>query len=115
MPFAPISLTVPTAATFNAAGTGKYALSTVTFGQPNNLLLVTGAKRNKSGLTTAQISRTIQKDVVVGTATVRKSMTVRLVLEVQDGFTTTEIDNSLRQIDEFASVANLERILQGEA
>lgn len=115
MPFAPISLTVPSAATFNAAGTGKYSLSTVTFGQPGNWFLINGAKRSKSGLTTAQVSRTIEKDVVVGSSTVRRKCNIRLQIEVADGFTTAEIDNALRQIDEFVSVANLERVLAGEA
>jgi len=115
MSFHPIALTLPTATTWNESGAGRYMLSTVTFGNPLNYINVSpGTRSSKVARTNAAITRFMQKDVTVGTVTTRRTMSMQLVLQVDDGFTSLELDNSLIQLNEFVTVASLDRILNGE-
>lgn len=89
--------------------------STVTFGGASNYIQISGGKRNsKTGITSASISRIMQKDITVGSVTERRSLSCQLVIQAADGFTTTEVDALVLTISDFVTTANLERILQGE-
>lgn len=115
MSFHPISLTLPTATVWNESGPGKYMLSTVTFGSPADYISINpGSRSNKQARTNAAVSRLMQKDVTVNSVTSRRTMSMQLVLQIDDGFTATELDNSLIQLNEFVTVASLNRILNGE-
>jgi hypothetical protein len=112
MSFHPISVSTKT---WNEVAPGKYMDSTVTFGDPANYIQISGGKRNsKTGITTASTSRVMQKDVTVGADTVRRTLSVQCVVQVQDGFTTTEVDSTLLTLSDLFTVAFLERLLQGE-
>lgn len=114
MPFSPI---VVNTKTFNQAGDGRYMRSTVSFGQPSDLLIVKGGTLNKDkqNITTA-VTRALEKDVTVGTVTSRRVMTVQLVITAPTGgFTTSEIDACASDISEFLTTATLDRLLAGES
>lgn len=112
MSFHPISVSTKT---WNESGPGKYMDSTVTFGNPANYIQISGGKRNSKTLsTTTAISRVLQKDITVASVTKRYTASVQLVIQAPDGFTTTELDAMVLSISDFITVANLERMLQGE-
>lgn len=112
MSFHPITVN---SKTFNQAGDGKYMLSTVSFGQPLNYFKISGGSRNsKSGVTSAAISRVLEKDVVVDGRTIRRNMTVQVIVQLSDGFTSAEADTVLGDIDGFIAIGVLDRILNGE-
>lgn len=114
MPFGTITVNTKT---FNQQGEGRYGLSTLTFGNPANYFTVKGGQLNKDRTTvTGAVSRVFQKDVTVGSATERLSASVQLVISVpRQGFTSTEIDVLVSDINEFITSANLDRVLSGES
>lgn len=112
MSFHPISVSTKT---WNEVSPGKYMDSAVTFGQPGNYIQISGGKLNsKTGLTTAAVSRIMQKDVTVGTATSRNTASVQSIIQIPSGFTTAEIDAMLLTLSDLVSATFLERLLQGE-
>ncbi len=114
MPFGTISVN---SKSFLPQGEGRYGLSTLTFGDPANYFTVRGGQLNKDrSAYTAAVTRTLQKDVTIGSATQRLSASVQLVISVpKQGFTSTEIDVLASDISEFLTGAVLDRILTGEA
>ena len=112
MSFHPISVSTKT---WNEVGPGKYMDSAVTFGAPANYIQISGGRRNtKSGLTSAAVSRIQQKDITIGTVTDRKTASVQCVIQIPDGFTTTEVDAMFLTLSDLLTVAFAERLLQGE-
>lgn len=113
MSFHPITVS---GKTWHEAGPGRYMDSTVTFGSPLNYIQISGGKRSvKSGITTVAVSRVLQKDIPLPTgSSQRKSASVQLVIQVPDGFTTSELDGMADTISSFLTVPTLERLLQGD-
>lgn len=114
MPFGSITVN---AKTYEPRVPGFYVLSTVSFGQPTNEFRLKGATQSsKDGLTRASITRVLEKDVVVGTQTVRKQAIVTLTIATPTAdFTTSEIDAMISDQSEFATGSTLSRLLQGES
>lgn len=120
MAFVTISNTVPAAATFNQAGTGKYVLSTSVFGGLQSYYLIAPAKKIKS-LTgqadyalTMGVTRYAEADVVVNGVTRRIAGRVRTIIEVDNGYDLNGVDAMVRQSDEFITLANMNRMANGE-
>lgn len=112
MSFHPITVSTKT---WNEVGPGKYMDSAVTFGGAPNYILISGGKRNsKTGVTTAAVSRIMAKDITVGAVTTRSSASVQLVVQVPEGFTTSEVDAMILTISDLVTTAFAERLLQGE-
>lgn len=119
MSFSTISNTVPSAVTFNQAGTGKYIATTMTYGGPQNFYLLSPARNIKplAGGARAKsigISRYTEADVVINGVTVRLGCRARVILEIDEGCPLSSADSILRQIDEFTTETNLNRMLAGE-
>jgi hypothetical protein len=114
MPFGTISVN---SKTFNQQGEGRYGLSTLTFGDPANYFTVKGGQLNKDRTTvTGAVSRVLQKDVTIGSATQRLNASVQLVISVpKQGFTSTEVDDLTSDINAFVTGAILDRLLSGES
>jgi hypothetical protein len=114
MPFAPITVNTKT---FNSAGDGRYSLSTVTFGNPGNFFTIKGASINRDKMNyTAAISRVLEKDVTVNSIVSRMSASVQLIITVpKQGFTSTDIDSLVSDIDSFVTSGVIDRILAGES
>jgi len=112
MSFHPISVSTKT---WNEVAPGRYMDSTVTFGTPQNYIQISGGKLNsKTGITTAAVSRIMQKDVTVGAVTTRQTCSVQTVIQIPSGFTTAEIDSMFLSLSDLLTVAFAERLLQGE-
>lgn len=119
MSFNQIVNTVPSATTFNSAGTGRYVDSTVVFGGPQNYFLLSPARKTKpvSGGDAAYVcgvTRYIEVDTTSNGVVKRLGGRVRTIIELDDGFPLSGIDAAQRQTDEFITVTNLNRMLNGE-
>lgn len=115
MGFNSIVNTVPVAATFNSAGTGKYVKSTVAFGGPTDLYQIAPARKvkGKTDVFTTSIMRFFETaPAVAGDPRPYCRMTV--TIEVHKDVPLSAVDDALRQLDEFTSSANLTRIYNGE-
>lgn len=113
MSFAP-SITIG-AQVFNSVGAGRYLLSTVSFGQPQNSVLIKPGSLNRSGKATSlAVTRRLEKDVTVGSVIERRLCDVQLVITTAAGFTVTEMDTLLSEISTFIDATTLNRILNGE-
>lgn len=113
MPFSPIAVN---SQTFNQAGSGRYMLSTVTFGAPLNYVNVKGGALNpKSGITTGSVSRVVQKDVTVDGKTVRQQLSIQLIVQTQSGFTAAEIDAGTSDLNGLVDATFINRWLNGES
>lgn len=114
MPFSPISVNTKT---FNQAGDGRYMLSTVSFGQPQNYFSVKGGSRTRDGRAfSAAVSRILEKDVTVNGVTQRLSASVQLVIiSPTTGFTSSELDGMISDIDLFITSGVLDRVMSGES
>lgn len=104
--------------TFNPAGPGRYSLSTVTFGDPQNQVVLSGGALNKkTGLTTASFTRQVEKDIQDATdqlaEAVRRKLTVQLVVQTPYGFTPAEIAAVISGLGSLAQGAVLDQVLQG--
>lgn len=112
MSFHPISVSTKT---WNEVGPGRYMDSAVTYGSPANYIQISGGARNsKTSVTTAAISRVMQRDVTVGTVTTRNQASVQLVIQVGPGFTSADVDAMCSTISDFLTSAVLDRVLLGE-
>lgn len=110
MTFHPLSIG---SESFNQVGPGKYMKSTVTFGSPKDYIQIKGGTYNrKTGVTTASVSRQVEKHV--DSESEADLASVQVVIQVPGSFTTSEIDNILLSLSDFLEVASLERLLQGE-
>lgn len=114
MPFAPI---VVNTKTYNAAGDGVYSRSTVAFGQPADRFQIKGGSLTKDRRNVvAALSRVLEKDVTVNGVTERRSAIAQVVLTVPPvGFTSSELDAMVLDIDAFITSGNLDRLLAGES
>lgn len=96
---------------------GTYQKSGLALGAPTDEFRLTGANPStgRKDLTCA-VTRVLQKDVTVGSDTVRKNCVVTCNITVpNDGsFTGTEIDSLVTDINTFVTSANLQRQLSGE-
>lgn len=119
MAFGTISNTIPSAVTFNQAGTGKYIWSSSVFGGPSNYYQISPVRKikpigNSSVAYTFGVSRYCELDLTVNGVVVRRAARVRTVIDIDDGFTLANVDEMLRQIDEFMTSTTMNRILNGE-
>lgn len=95
--------------------TGNYVRSTLAFGDPNNAFIVRGANAKADPLR-ASVSRVLQKDVVIGGETVRKSATVTLsIVTPSAGFTASEMDSLVTDLSEFITADTVTRLFMGES
>lgn len=103
--------------TFNGIGAGTYQLSTVVFGQPSNLLKISpGAVNAKTGITTASISRHLEKDFpAIAGGLERRKLSAILQLQMPLGFTVEEGDGLIAHLSAFATSETLNRIMMGES
>lgn len=101
---------------FNTIGQGVYSLSTVGFGQPVDQFKISAGKRNAtSKVTTATMSRHVEKVVTTGSISETRKCSVVLQVQVPDGFTTAEVDSYIADISDFATPDNLTRVLLGDS
>lgn len=101
--------------TYDPRDDGHYVRSTSTFGSPDNSFIVRGSIPKAEPLR-ASVSRVLQKDVVVGGNTVRKSATVTLsIVTPSSDYTATEIDSLVSDISEFITPTTVSRLLMGES
>lgn len=114
MPFAPITVNTKT---FNAAGDGRYMLSTVAFGSPQDYFTIKGGSQSKDRkLITAAVSRIKEFDVTVNSVTTRVTASVQLVISApKTGVPVAEFDTLALDISEFLTTATLNRLLAGES
>lgn len=113
MPFGTITVNTKS---YEPRTPGTYVLSTVNFGQPTNEFRLRGAAISKDGLLRASITRVLEKDVVVGSDTVRKQALVTLsITSPTSDFTSSDLDALISDQSEFATGATLSRLLQGES
>lgn len=100
---------------YEARSEGRYVRSTVGFGNPDNSFVVRGATPKADPLR-ASVSRVLQKDVILGGNTVRKSATVTLsIVTPSADFTASEIDSLVADISEFITPSIASRLLMGES
>lgn len=102
--------------TFTSIGPGLYQKSDVPFGAPNSTLkLSPGKVSQKDGPIGASVTRSHEKDVLVGGFNVRKKVSLSLQLQTTTDFTVADIVELLVDINGFASdPENLRRLLMGE-
>lgn len=101
--------------TYAPRSDGRYTRSSTTFGQPDNSFVVRG-NTTSGEVGRASVSRVLQKDVIVGGATVRKSATVTVsIVTPNSDFTPAEIDSLLTDISEFVTTDTVSRLLMGES
>lgn len=113
MPFGNITVNTKT---FEPRQPGTYTLNTVTFGQPSNEFRIRGATPSKDGLLRTSVTRVLERDVVVGSSTVRKQCVVTLsVASPVADFTGSEIDGLASDISEFITASTISRLMQGES
>jgi len=103
--------------TFEPRSPGVYALSTLTFADPQNEFRITGASVKRDGSLSGSITRVLQKDVVVGNSSVRKGGFVTLNVSIpNDGsITAEEVDTLTADISLFVTSGNMSRLLQRES
>lgn len=101
--------------TYEPRQPGVYTRASLTFGQPDNSFIVRGRGGNAEPAR-CSISRVLQKDIVVGGNTVRKSATVTLsIVTPTADFTPAEIDSMVADLSEFISATTVSRMLMGES
>lgn len=93
---------------------GTYTKSTLAFGQPDNSFVIRPAQPKADPLR-ASVSRILQKDVVVGSNTVRKTATATISIVVTPDFTATEVDSLVTDLSNFITVDTVTRMFMGEA
>lgn len=96
---------------------GEYHKSGLTYADPANYFRFRPGSTRKDDLRTIGVTRTREKDVTVGSDTVRKATVISLnVLTPSDGsFTAAEIDSMLLDISEVLTATIIDRQLQGES
>lgn len=109
----PLTAITVNSKTFNPSQTGRYLLSTLTWGQPLNYFKLTPGTTSNNGITTMSTSRIIQKDVVVGDKTERRQLSVQLIVQTTGDFTTAEINGAVSDIDAYTDEPSLNYQLNG--
>lgn len=116
MAFTNISVaTGPIQGVWNPTGTGVYTKDTVLVGGPTDQVKISAGKVDRNNKTNAAITRTLQKDVVVGSDTLRRMMSYSIQIQMEEGFTTTDVDNGLEMFSIWLTTTVLNRILLGES
>lgn len=93
---------------------GTYTKSTLAFGQPDNSFVVRAANPKSEPLRAA-VSRVLQKDIVVGANTSRKTATVTLSIVIPSAdFTAAEVDSMATDISNFLTTDTVTRMFMGE-
>lgn len=101
--------------TYDPRDDGHYVRSTVAFGQPDNSFVVRGANTRVEPLR-ASVSRVLQKDIIVGGNTIRKTATVTFAIVCPSAdFTASELDSLATDISEFITSNTATRLLMGES
>lgn len=104
------------AKTYNSVGPGEYMLSTINWGQPQDLIKLSPGKRaNAKAPTTFALTHILEKDITVGTEVIRRRMSTNLQVNLAEGFTMTESDNGILLLSDLATVAFLNRLAMGES
>lgn len=120
MSFVTISNTVPVAATFNAAGVGRYINAASVFGGVVDYYQISPSRKIKSvkdPLSTGYtfgITRYNEVDVTVNGVVRRSAARIRTIIELDEIFPLSSVDGMQRQLDEFVTTSNMTRILAGE-
>lgn len=101
--------------TYVSVGLGEYSLSTLTFGQPMDRFKISPAKTaGKNGPVAFSVTRVMEKDVTVGSDTVRKRLTATCQISAPVGFLANEVAWLIDDLDAFLYQANIDRLLLGE-
>lgn len=113
MPFGNISVN---SKTFEPRSEGTYQLTGISFGSPTNEFRIRpAATPGKDGLLRASIIRVLEKDIVVGSSTVRKAGIAGLNIAVPPSdFLGGELDAMVSDISEFITAGIISRVLSGE-
>lgn len=112
MPFGNIS---SQSLTYNDRGDGRYVLSTLGFGDPENLFVVRPAIPKQDPMR-CSVSRTLQKDVTVSGSTVRKNATVTVsIVTPPANYSATELDSLVTDLANFLTAETITRMFQGES
>lgn len=113
MPFGQIS---SQSITYDPRSPGVYQKTGLAFSDPKNEFQLRGYTGSKDGFLRSAVTRVLQKDVTVGSETLRKTATVevRLVVEGGSGFTPTEIDSLATDCSNFLSTDTISRLFAGE-
>lgn len=104
------------AESYVSIGNGLYQLSTVPFGGAGKMIkLAPGNRSAKTLVTTASVTRILEKDITVGTTVVRRKAVITSQLVIPDGFTSAEVALLMSSTGTgFFTTANVDRLLQGE-
>lgn len=115
MPFSPI--TVGANSWVQSGPLGRYALSTSNFGDPLNYFQVSGCSpvKKKPGTVAGGVTSVFEKDITVSGITKRVRSTVQVIITVDTGITSTDVDGQLQSISDWATTAILNRIMNGES
>lgn len=100
---------------FNNVGAGIYSRSTLAYGDPSDMIKISPGSRSKSGVTSATVSRHIEKDVTVSGVVSRRKMSVIVQIVAPGGFSSTEVDAALDELDTFVTATNINDILLGRS
>ena len=113
MSFHPIVLGLNT---YNQSGVpGRYVLSTLAFGDPDNSFRISGGTYNKkTGFTNASILRRVEIDVTEGGVISRRPMSITLGFQMPKGATVALADAATGQLSDLVTEAFLNRLLNGE-
>lgn len=96
---------------------GVYQKSGLALAAPTNELRLSGANPStKNKPITVAATRVLQKDIVVGSSTVRTSATatINITFPNDSSFTATELDSLVADLNEFLTAATLQRLASGE-
>lgn len=115
MPFSPI--TVGANSWTQSGPTGRYMLSTLSFGDPLNYFQVSGCSpvKGKPGTVAGGVTYVFEKDVTVNGITTRRRLTLQTIITADPGITAIEVDASLQSVSDWLTPATINRIMNGES
>lgn len=102
--------------TYSERQPGDYVKSSLTFADPSNYIRIRPGAVRKDGAHTMGFTRVLEKDVVSGGDTVRKSaiITINIVQPGDGSFTATELDSMVADLNEVVTVSRLDEVAQGK-
>lgn len=103
--------------TFTSVGPGMYSKSTVGLGDPaNGIKIAPGKKANARAPVTAAVTRYQEKDVTLAGIVQRLRLSVNVQISVpSSGFTSSEIDSLLSELNTLLTPEIITRIVLGES
>lgn len=114
--FGTISITQPSAKTFNELGPNRYVDSTTVFNGPKSEFRFTPGRTSKDSTgvkkVTCAATRLHEADVVVNGVTVRRQCVVVVNISVQEGFTASIPDAMLTETSEVLTQARIDTLLR---